>query len=115
MLKDLTVTDKDVMFFISKLNNSKSYFAPKIFFNMCIAQGYFPTEPKIAKVISLFKNKGNVSDNCNHSPMLSSFSKIFEKLLHKSIVTLIRINCRMIPSMGFIRKDILFMQVVGRL
>ena len=103
MLKDLTVTDKDVMFFISKLNNSKSsYFDPKILkhvsynlspilsklFNMCITEGYFPIELKIAKVIPLFKNKGNVTDMVNYRPisMLSIFSKIFEKLLHKSIV-----------------------------
>ena len=102
-LKELIVNETDVMFFISKLNNSKSsYFAPKILkqvsynlspilcklFNKCISEGYFPKELKIAKVIPLFKNKGNISDLCNYRPisMLSAFSKIFEKLLHKSIV-----------------------------
>ena len=91
------------MYFISKLNNSKStYFAPKILkqvsynlspilcklFNKCISEGYFPKELKIAKVIPLFKNKGNISDIGNYRPisMLSAFSKIFEKVLHKSIV-----------------------------
>ena len=100
---NLEINQSDIEFFIAKLGNSKgSYFAPKILkqvsynlspllcklFNKCIREGYFPKELKIAKVIPLFKNKGDISDIGNYRPisMLSAFSKVFEKVLHKSIV-----------------------------
>ena len=103
VLDSLVISDKDVASLITKLSNSKSsYFSPKILklvsynlspilsklFNKCISDGYFPKELKIAKVIPLFKNKGSVSELSNYRPisMLPSFSKIFEKLLHKSIM-----------------------------
>ncbi len=102
ILEDYTFEATDVSFFISKLNNSKStYFSPKILkqvsynlspfisklFNRCLSCGYFLKELKIAKVIPLFKNKGSISDMSNYRPisMLSVFSKIFEKLLHKAL------------------------------
>ena len=101
-LKDVTFDEKDIAYFISNLSNSKTtYFAPKVLklvtqnlsrilcklFNKCAFEGYFPKELKVAKVIPLFKNKGEISDICNYRPisMLPVFSKIFEKLLHKTI------------------------------
>ena len=101
-LTDVVFKETDLMFFISKLSNSKgTYFAPKILkqvsydlssvlcklFNKCVSEGYFPTELKVAKVIPLYKNKGDINDISNYRPisMLSVFSKIFEKLIHKAL------------------------------
>ena len=94
---------------ISELNNNKStYFSPRVLksvplkishilsklFNKCVTCGYFPKELKVAKIIPLFKNKGSVSEMCNYRPisMLSVFSKIFEKLLHKVIIEYLEAN-----------------------
>ena len=54
-------------------------------YNKCYKDGYFPDELKVAKVIPLYKNKGNIEDIGNYRPisMLSVFSKLFEKLIHK--------------------------------
>ena len=71
----------DVKWIIDNLNNSKyKYFSPRILklvcshispllthlFNKCIHDGYFPDELKIAKVIPLYKNKGEIKDICNY-------------------------------------------------
>ena len=101
-LTELNFTTEDVGHIISKLNNSKgTYFSPKILkllspvigpvlaniFNLCVRDGYFPKELKVAKVIPLYKNKGSINDISNYRPisMLSVFSKIFEKLIHKEV------------------------------
>ena len=84
------------------LNNSKStdyypkvlksvmnYISPTLIklFNKCYSQGYFPYELKTAKVIPLFKNKGDINDITNYRPisLLSVLSKLFEKLVHKKL------------------------------
>ena len=56
-------------------------------FNASFEQGIFPNDLKLAKVIPVYK-KG---DNClctNYRPisMLSYFSKILEKLVHKRLI-----------------------------
>ena len=101
-LDQFEVTKMDIDHFISKLNNGKStYFAPRILklasatlspllaklYNRCLEVGYFPKELKIAKVIPLYKNKGSISEMKNYRPisMLSVFSKIFEKIIHREI------------------------------
>ncbi len=92
----------DVKYFITKLNNGKgTYFSPRVLklvsatlspiltrlFNKCLSEGYFPKELKIAKIIPIYKNKGSIADMKNYRPisMLSVFSKLFEKLIHKEI------------------------------
>ena len=92
----------DLKNLISQLNNNKSsYFSPRVLkfisselcpvltklFNKCYTDGYFPEELKTAKVIPLYKNKGNIEDLSNYRPisMLSIFSKLFEKLIYKRI------------------------------
>ena len=99
-LCDANFTSEDISEIISKLNNSKgTYFAPRILkilnptlspilaklFNRCLECGYFPDELKVAKIIPLYKNKGSINEVSNYRPisMLSVFSKIFEKLIHK--------------------------------
>lgn len=63
-------------------------------FNKCYADSYFPDELKIAKVIPLYKNKGDIKNVSNYRPisMLSVFSKLFEKLIHKQIFNYLNEN-----------------------
>ena len=58
-------------------------------FNLSITTGKFITVLKIAKIIPIYKNKGSSTDVSNYRPiaLLSSFDKIFEKLIHKRIMT----------------------------
>ena len=53
----------------------------------CIENGIFPDCFKTAKVIPLYKN-GDRKDPGNYRPisLLGSLSKIFEKLLHESMM-----------------------------
>ena len=57
-------------------------------FNNCIEKQFFPNSLKIAKVIPLYK-KGNANDPGNYRPicLLSSLSKVFEKLLYNRMVS----------------------------
>ena len=108
-LSDCLFDSKDIEGIITKLNDNKStYFSPKVLklissklspqlvkiFNVCMKDGYFPNELKIAKVIPLYKHKGSINDICNYRPisMLSVFSKIFEKLIHKEIMSFLDAN-----------------------
>ena len=102
VLDDCNFEVNDVKLIVNQLNNSKyRYFSPRVLklvcnqispllthlFNKCIHDGYFPDELKIAKIIPLYKNKGQINDICNYRPisMLSVFSKIFEKLIQKQL------------------------------
>ena len=100
--EDSEFLTEDLNKIISELNNNKSTnFSPKVLkkvssiispfliklFNKCYDQGYFPFELKTGKVIPIFKNKGDIIDISNYRPitMLSVFSKLFEKLIHKKL------------------------------
>ena len=122
VLDNITIEDDDVKYIINHLNNSKyKYFSPRILklvcnqispllthlFNKCVNDGYFPDELKIAKVIPLYKNKGEIKDISNYRPisMLPVFSKIFEKLIHKKLVDFLDLNDIITSSQyGFRRK-----------
>ena len=103
IIDDCDFSSDDLTDFISKLNNNKSiYFSPKVLkiisrdisptltklFNMCHNEGTFPQDLKLAKVIPIFKNRGDIKDISNYRPisMLSVFSKLFEKLIHKRLL-----------------------------
>ena len=56
-------------------------------FNLSLSQGKFPSKFKHAKVMPLFKNKGNVKNIQNYRPisLLSNFSKILEKIVYNRL------------------------------
>ena len=58
-----------------------------------LEQGIFPTKLKIAKVIPLHKG-GSTADITNYRPisLLSCFSKIYEKIMHKRLVKFLNEN-----------------------
>ena len=55
--------------------------------NQSLYTGIFPTKLKLAKVIPLFKNKGDchLFDNYRPISLLPTISKIFEKVVHKQL------------------------------
>ena len=59
-----------------------------ILFNNCVYSGIFPDKLKIARVLPLFKS-GDKCDIANYRPisLLPVISKIFEKLIHKRLVS----------------------------
>ena len=74
-------------------------------FNDCIEKQVFPECLKIAKVLPLFK-KGDDSQPSNYRPisLLSSLSKVFEKLLHKRMVKFFNKNNLFTPVQYGFRK-----------
>ena len=67
-------------------NNISAILANTI--NASLEQGIFPTALKVAKVIPIFKS-GKRNDVSNYRPisLLSVFSKIYEKIMYKRVVT----------------------------
>ena len=57
-------------------------------FNNAIENGIYPNAMKIARILAIFK-KGSKEDPNNYRPisLLSCFNKIFERLLHKQLMT----------------------------
>ena len=68
-------------------------------FNYYIEKQFFPGCLKIAKVLPLFK-KGDESLPCNYRPisLLSSLSKVFEKVLYKRMVKFFNKNNLFTPA-----------------
>ena len=58
-------------------------------FNLSVKTGNFINIFKTAKIIPLFKNKGSTSDVSSYRPiaLLSNIDKIFEKLVHKRVIS----------------------------
>ena len=74
--------------------------------NESFSTGVFPDKLKIAKVIALHK-KGTTDDIFNYRPisLLSVFSKIFEKIMHKRLCSFLEVNGILHPlQFGFRRK-----------
>jgi len=61
--------------------------------NLSLESGIFPSNLKLAKVIPIFKSGDNLSLN-NYRPisLLSSFSKIFERILYNKIMKFLESN-----------------------
>ena len=62
-------------------------------FNLCIKQGYFPTELKLGCITPIFK-KGDKFTMSNYRPVcsLSPFSKIFERIINNRMLEFIDKN-----------------------
>ncbi len=69
--------------------------------NESFISGVFPNKLKIAKVIPIFK-KGLLTSKSNYRPisLLSIFSKIFEKLMHKRLYGFLEV-CEVLYGMQF--------------
>ena len=61
--------------------------------NLSLETGFIPREFKIAKIVPVFK-EGNRHDFNNYRPisLLSSFSKLFEKIVAKQLLRYLHIN-----------------------
>lgn len=86
-----TETNNDVIGFDSKLLSlSSDYIAPILtkFFNASLITSIIPDDWKLARVIPVFKGKGEVSDMNNYRPisLISHISKIFEMSVHSQVL-----------------------------
>ena len=90
---------------LNLLKMLKSAIAPSlaVLINESFCTGIFPDQLKIAKVIAIHK-KGSTDNPSNYRPvsLLSVFSKIFEKLMHKRLYNFLEIN--EIIQFGFRKK-----------
>lgn len=57
--------------------------------NQCILSGVFPNELKVARIIPIYKGKGDSQELVNYRPisLLNCISKIFEKIIFKRLVS----------------------------
>ena len=78
-----------------------------ILINESFLTGIFPDKLKIAKVIAIHK-KGATDDPSNYRPisLLSVFSKIFEKNMHKRLYNFLEVNDILQPLQFGFRKNI---------
>ena len=76
-----------------------------ILINESFSTGIFPHKLKIAIVIALHK-KGATDDPANyrHISLLSVFSKIFEKIMHKRLYNFLEVNDILHPLQFVFRK-----------
>ena len=79
-----------------------------ILINESFSTGIFPDKLKIAKVIALHK-KSATDDPANYRPisLLSVFSKIFEKIMHKRLYNFLEVNDILHPLQFGFRKNTL--------
>ena len=77
-----------------------------ILINESFATGIFTDKMKIAKVVALHK-KGSTDNPSNYRPisLLSVFSEIFEKLLHRRLYNFLKINEILHPLQFGFRKE----------
>ena len=81
-------------------------FPLSLFFNHSISLGIFPNKLKLVKVIPVYK-KGSAEELNNYRPisLLPSLSKIFERLLHKRMLSFFNCNNVLVPTQyGFRHK-----------
>ena len=71
---------------------------------MSFATGFYPDQLKIAKVIPIFKNKGDYLMVSNYRPisLLSNIDKIFEKIVYSRLYSFLNLhNCIYELQFGF--------------
>ena len=104
-LGKITTSEKEVLKILNSLDANKSTGPDNIpakllkltailiaaplskLFNKSLAMGIYPSKFKEANIKAIFKNKGSPSELTNYRPisLLSSLSKVFEKIVHKHI------------------------------
>ena len=85
-----------------------------IIINLCIMNGIFPEKMKIAKVCPILKSGPN-NEFCNYRPIsvLPSFSKIYEKIISKRLLSFIELHNIFSPSQyGFRKKHSTYMAIM---
>ena len=86
---------------LAKINLS---YPLKEIINMSFATGVYPDKLKIAKVIPIFKNKGDQLLVLNYRPisLLSNINKIFEKIVYSRVISFLNMyNCIFELQFGF--------------
>ena len=89
---------------VLKLIKSNICYPLKEIMNLSFATGIYPTKLKEAKVIPIFKNKGDPLLISNYRPisLLSNLNKNFEKLVYKRLYSFLdRLNCIYEFQFGF--------------
>lgn len=74
--------------------------------NRSFSEGIFPSKLKAAKIIPIYKHKGKKSEMTNYRPisLLSSFSKIFEYIMHDRLISFLNHHKIISPSQhGFLK------------
>ena len=89
----------DISSFILKIAAQVLALPLSIMINHCITLGTFPTRLKLAKVIPVYKSGPSV-DIQNYRPisLLSSLSKIFERVILNRLVSFLERNSLIIPT-----------------
>ena len=89
----------DIFLFLLKTAAHVIAYPLSMILNRCISLGVFPNQLKIAKVISVYKSGPSI-DLQNYRPisLLSSLSKIFEKVILRKLVSFLERNNLIIPS-----------------
>ena len=96
----------DISPFLLKTAAHVIAYSLSIILNHCISLGVFPNQLKVAKVIPVYKS-GPSNDLQNYRPisLLSSLSKIFEKVIQRRLVSFLERHNLIIPSQfGFRHK-----------
>ena len=113
-----SVDTQEILFIIDSMVNSKATgpqeilklvkpnacYPLKEIINLSFATGSYPDNLKVAKVIPIFKNKGDQLLVCNYRPisLLSNINKIFEKLVYSRIYSFLNLhNCIYDLQFGF--------------
>ena len=89
---------------ILKLIKPNICYPLKKIINVSFATGVYPDQLKIAKVIPIFKNKGDLLIASNYRPisLLSNINKIFEKLVYSRLYSFLTLhNCIYELQFGF--------------
>ena len=106
-LSDIKTTEQEVLHLLNTLNQNKSTGPDGIpvkflkmtalliaeplskLFNKSLASGIYPSAFKEANVKPIFKNKGSPSNYSSYRPisLLSTLSKVFEKIVYKRMYT----------------------------